>query len=221
MDFNSLYNVVTGPLVWVAFIVFIGGCVYRLKEMIDLVNKKERFIYSYMSLKYSLRTLAHWVVPFGTTNWRKRPVMTVLTFTFHFGLVVLPIFISAHVVLFNEAWGISWWTLPDAWADALTLVVIFCCVAFLLRRLALKEVKFVTTPSDYLILAIVAAPFITGFLADQQVDGYRAWLIVHILSGEIMLMVIPFTRLAHMVFSVFTRSYLGSEFGNVRHAIDW
>jgi hypothetical protein len=36
-----------------------------------------------------------------------------------------------------------------------------------------------------------------------------------------MLVAIPFTRLSHMLFSIFTRAYMGSEFGKVRHAQDW
>jgi len=46
-------------------------------------------------------------------------------------------------------------------------------------------------------------------------------LILHILSGEIMLMAIPFTRLSHMLFFWFTRAYMGCEFGLVRNARDW
>ena len=46
-------------------------------------------------------------------------------------------------------------------------------------------------------------------------------MIAHIVSGEIMLIAIPFTRLSHMIFSPLTRAYMGSEFGNVRHAKDW
>jgi hypothetical protein len=44
---------------------------------------------------------------------------------------------------------------------------------------------------------------------------------MHILSGEVMLAAIPFTRLSHMLFFPFTRGYMGSEFGGVRHAKDW
>ncbi len=221
MDFNTLYNFLSGPMVWVAFIVFIGGSIYRIWDLISLVNKKEKFIYSYMSWKYSLRSVMHWIIPFATTNWRKRPVMTIITFVFHFGLVIMPIFLSAHVILFNEAWNVSWWTLPEGIADAITLLVIFCCIAFLLRRLAIKEVNYLTTPSDYGILAIAAAPFITGFFAYHNFLNYNLWLLLHILSGEIMLMAIPFTRLTHMLFAILTRSFIGSEFGGVRHAKDW
>jgi nitrate reductase gamma subunit len=91
----------------------------------------------------------------------------------------------------------------------------------LIRRLTLPEVQFVTSASDYVILAIVAAPFVTGFIAYHQWINYQLFLILHILAGEIMLIAIPFTRLSHMIFSPFTRAYMGSEFGGVRHARDW
>ncbi len=220
-DFNGLYNFVSGPLLWITFIVFICGSIYKIYSLISLVNKKEKFIYTHISMKYSLRSIAHWLTPFATVNWRRHPIMTIVTFVFHLGLVIMPLFISAHVILFTKAWGISWWTLPNGFADAVTLVVIASGGIFLLRRLALKEVKYVTTPSDYLILAIACAPFFTGFLAYHQCGNYHFWLILHILSGEIMLMAIPFTRLAHMLYAVLTRAYIGSEFGKVRHARDW
>ena len=78
-----------------------------------------------------------------------------------------------------------------------------------------------TYASDYAILAIVAAPFITGLFAYYQWFGYQIFLILHILAGEIMLVAIPFTRLSHMLFAPLTRGYMGSEFGGVRHAKDW
>ena len=111
--------------------------------------------------------------------------------------------------------------LPDSVADVMTLVVIASCIFFLIRRLTSPEVKFVTSVSDYVILAIVAAPFITGFLAYHQWVGYQLIAILHILSGEIMLMAIPFTRLSHMLFSPLTRAYMGSEFGGIKNAKDW
>lgn len=220
-DFNGVYKFISGPMVWIAFMVFLGGVIYKLWEMFSLVNKKEKFIYSYMSLKYSLRSILHWIIPFATTNWRKRPLLTVVTFLFHLSLVFMPIFLSAHVLLFQNAWGIRWWMLPDAVSDALTVIVIIGSGFFLFRRMIKREVRYLTALSDYVVLAIAVAPFITGFLAYHQYLNYRFMLSIHILSGEIMLMAIPFSRLSHMIYSVFTRAYLGSEFGGVRHARDW
>ncbi len=75
---HSLYNFVSGPLVWVAFFIFIAGSLYRLIHLIVLVHKKERFIYTYMSWKYSLRSILHWLIPFATTNWRRHQEATIL-----------------------------------------------------------------------------------------------------------------------------------------------
>lgn len=219
--FDVIYNVVSGPLVWAAFVIFIGGSLYRLWKMFALINKKDRFIYTYMSLSYSLRSIGHWILPFGTTSWRMHPAMTVATFAFHICLILLPIFLTGHVVMIAFSWGASWPTLPAVLADVMTVIVIACCIFFLVRRIVQKEVKYLTTPSDFVLLLITVAPFITGFFAYHQWLDYRTWITLHILSGEIMLVAIPFTRLSHMLFAVFTRSYLASEFGGVRCAKDW
>jgi nitrate reductase gamma subunit len=62
---------------------------------------------------------------------------------------------------------------------------------------------------------------VTGFWAYHQFPAYRLMFILHMLSGEFVLAAIPFTRLSHMLYAVFTRGYIGSEFGAVRHARDW
>jgi nitrate reductase gamma subunit len=219
--YYSLYYLVSGPLVWVAFALFFGGIIYRLVSMARLARKKDIVVYEYMSPYYALRSILHWIVPFGSVNMRKRPVMTIVTFSFHLCLLALPIFLFAHVMLVKESWNVSWLTLPDGAADLMTLIVIGACAFFLIRRLVVPEAKFLTSPSDYLILAIVAAPFITGFWTYHQLIGFKAATILHILSGEIMLAAIPFTRLSHMIFFPFTRGYMGSEFGAIRHAQDW
>ena len=218
---HSLYNFVSGPLAWLAFIIFIGGSLYRLINLIILVNKKEKFIYSYLSLRYGLRSILRWSTPFATENMRRHPALTIVAFAFHICLILTPIFLLAHVTLVEESWNFSWWALPDGAAEIMTVIVIASCVFFLVRRLVSPEVKYVTSTSDYIILAIVAAPFITGILAYYQWFGYQIFLIFHILTGEILLVAIPFTRLSHMLFAPLTRAYMGSEFGGVRHAKDW
>ena len=218
---HDLYNFVRGPLAWIAFTIFIVGSLYRLVSLVVLTKKKDAVVFEYVNFGYTVRSIFHWLLPFGSVNSRKRPIFTMVTFAFHICLLAVPVFLLAHVLLWEESFNINWWTLPDAVADIMTLVVVGGCGYFLWRRLTQPEAKFVTSTSDYVILAIVAAPFITGFLAYHQWLGYRFWLILHILAGEIMLVSIPFTRLSHMFFFPMTRGYLGSEFGGVRHARDW
>ena len=63
--------------------------------------------------------------------------------------------------------------------------------------------------------------WVTGLLAFYQVFHYQTIVIIHMWTGAIFLAMVPFTRIAHMLFFPVTRAYMGSEFGKVRHARDW
>lgn len=218
---HTVYKIVSGPMLWITFGLFIGGSIYKLYQLYSLARHKENFIFSYWRFKYALRSLVHWGTPFATVNMRRHPVMTIVTFAFHICLLLLPVFALSHIVLWDEAWDLSWWALPNGAIDIMTLIVIAACIFFLIRRLTRPEVRYVTSTSDFVLLAIVAAPFITGFYCRYQWPGYDYVAIAHMICGEIMLVAIPFTRLSHMLVGVFTRGYMGSEFGGVRHARDW
>lgn len=218
---DELYRLATGPLAWAAFVVFVGGSLFRLIHLIALVHRQERFIYTYMSLKFSLRSIVHWLAPFATVNWRLHPWLTIVTFAFHICLLATPVFLLAHIVLWDEAWNVSWWALPDRLAVVMTLVVLGGCLFFFIRRRVTPEVAYVTSASDYVILALVAAPFATGLIAYFQWFDVRLFTLLHVLSGEAMLIAVPFTRISHMLFAPLTRAYMGSEFGGIRHARDW
>ncbi len=215
-----MYDLISRYLVWIAFAVFVIGMAYQFVNLY-IQAKREKAILPYMTWKHSIRSLLHWIVPFASRNMRIRYETTIVTFLFHLCLVLLPIFLTAHVVMFSFAWGPSWSTVSASAADWLTVLVLLTAVFFLLRRLMLPEVRFVTFPSDYLLLAIAAAPFVTGFIARHQWFDYETMVLIHIIAGAVMLIAIPFTRLSHMLFFPFTRAYMGSEFGAVRNARDW
>jgi nitrate reductase gamma subunit len=123
--------------------------------------------------------------------------------------------------MFEFAWGLKWGALSQVAGTYMTIIVVLASLFFLIRRLMMPEIQFVTYPSDYLLLAVAAAPFFTGLAANQQWFDYQTTVVVHMITGSVMLMVIPFTRLSHMLFFPFTRAYMGSEFGAVRNAKDW
>jgi hypothetical protein len=55
----------------------------------------------------------------------------------------------AHVILWDESFNISWWSLPEQIADILTVVVIAGCCYFLYRRLTDPTVKYLTSISVF------------------------------------------------------------------------
>lgn len=217
----TLYTLLTGPMAWIAFTVFFGGILFKLGTRARLAIQKDKVLYEYWSFPHAIRSILHWIVPFASLNSRSRPVLSMITFIFHLLIFIIPLFLFAHMTFINEAFNLSWWFLPDAVADSLTIVVIGACLFFLIRRLTQNDVRYLTNWSDYLILGMVAMPFISGFWAYHQWFAYPYMTLVHIFSGEVLLMAIPFTKLSHMFFFPFTRGYMGSEFGAVRFAKDW
>lgn len=218
---HQIYGFVVGPLAWIAFTVFIVGSIWKIYTMYRSAKTRDGQVLAYMNARYALRSIIHWSVPFWPVNSRRHPVMTVVTFLFHLSLLLTPIFLMAHVLLWDYYHGISFWSLPDGLADTLTVIVILACLFFAGRRLFLRQVRYVTSAMDWVVLLIVFLPFITGFLAFHQIGPYKIMIVLHIITGEIMLMAIPFTRLSHMLLAPFSRGYIGSEFGGVRHAKDW
>ena len=214
------YELVRGPFAWFALIVFILGSFYRISTLL-VRGKKENTLYPLKSVKDAARSILHGVIPFGSTYMRKQPVFTIITFVFHICVVFLPIFLLGHIVLWYESWKILWWSIPDVLADIMTVMVILSCLYFFIRRRVLAEVKMVSRPNDYILLIIILLPFLTGFLAYHQWGPYRPMLILHILTGEIFLICIPFSKMIHMLMFVFSRAYMGSEFGKVLGGREW
>jgi len=216
----DVYELVRGPFAWIAFVTFALGSLYRIIFLL-LTGKKEAVPNYSKSANDAARSILHGLLPFGSTYMRQQPLFTIVTFLFHICVVILPIFLLAHIVLWYESWEILCWSLPDMLADAMTLWVMLACLYFIVRRLFVPEVKQVSRPGDFVLLITILLIFLSGFLAYHQWGPYRPILILHVISSEILLMALPFSRLGHMLFFYFSRAYMGAEYGKILKARDW
>jgi len=215
-----MYEFIRGPLLWVAFIVFIAGLIYRVAALVNLSLKKDQVVYDHFSTSWALRSIFHWLLPLNRTV-AQYPVYSIVTYAFHILLLSVPIFLLAHSVLWYESWQISWWSLPEDVADYLSLLMLALILFLIIRRMVAPYARIVTTAADYLLLVVVALPFLTGYLAYHQWINYHLMVILHMLSGELMLILIPFTKLSHMLLFFFSRAHIGSEFGERRGTVTW
>jgi nitrate reductase gamma subunit len=139
--------------------------------------------------------------------------MTIVFFVFHIGVVAVPLFLLAHNLFLKEKLGFSFFTLHPPAADIMSWAVVIAAVVLLLRRLALPEVRILTTFQDYFILGATTAPFVTGLICRYEPVNYDFWLLVHIAAGEILLILIPFTKLSHAALWFCSRAQIGMDFG--------
>ena len=138
---------------------------------------------------------------------------------FHICLIVVPIWLSGHITLWEESrfeW--SWSAIPDGLADWMTLIFLAIALFFLLRRIISADIRLLSTFSDYFLICVTALPFMTGYFVTHGTLDSIAFLgenmqLIHMLSGELMLILIPFTKLSHFVLFFFSRGATGIEFG--------
>ena len=218
---NSIYQFLTGPALWTTFTIFLGGLIVRIVYLFRLSQKKDRVIYNHAAFGWGMKSIFFWLVPFGSASMRQQPAFTIMVFVFHATLLAVPLFLNAHNVLWDEAFGVSLWSIPDSWADILTLLLLGSALFLVIRRIVRREVRILTDPWDYVLLGLTVLPFLTGFLAYHQFGPYEMLLILHILCSEILLVLIPFTKLGHMVLFFFTRAFIGFEMGGRRGAKSW
>jgi len=218
---NHLYEFLSGPVLWAAFIIFVLGLALRLAFLIGLSRERDRVVYNHANLGWGLRSVVHWLMPWGSVAMRQQPVFTFAAFIFHLTLLGVPLFLQGHNMLLEEAFGFSLWSLPEAWAEGLSWLFLASGIFLAVRRLVRPEVRILTAVWDYVLLLLTMLPFITGLMAYRQWGPYEMMMVLHVLSGEVLLVLIPFSKLGHMVLFFFTRAFIGFEMGARRGAPSW
>ncbi len=217
----DLYAFLTGPALWFTFTVFLGGLAVRAAFLYGLSKERDRVFYDHMSGSWAARSILHWLVPWGSASMRNQPVFTLVCFVFHLCLLAVPIFLFAHNALWYEAFGVRIWSMSDRLADILTMVFLGALIFLLLRRLIRPEVRILTTAWDYTLLLLTGLPFLTGFLAYHQVGDYQTMMILHLVFAHLLLILIPFSKLGHLLLFFFSRAFIGVEMGGRRGARAW
>jgi nitrate reductase gamma subunit len=93
-------------------------------------------------------------------------------------------------------------------ADFLTLMTILCLLLLLGWRLFVGRVRAMSRAIDYFLLLLILLPFASGFLASHPSMNPFPWevmMLIHILSAEVLFVLVPFTKLAHVVLFAFDR----------------
>ena len=187
-----LYDLLTGPVMWATFILFAWGMVFKtisLARQASACRPGTAFI----------NPNARFPKVYKSSLPGRYPVTTLISIVFHLILLLLPLFIQGHNILLDTSWGISLPMLSRHFADNLTVIVLGCGFYFLFRRLLITRVRAISFFSDYLIIILVILPFLTGFIAYHRLLPYEAVLNAHIITGQLMLVAIPYTRLVHMI----------------------
>jgi Pyruvate/2-oxoacid:ferredoxin oxidoreductase delta subunit/nitrate reductase gamma subunit len=192
MDFDYF---VEGPLLQIVFYVFIIGVLFRIAFFFYSIircgkGKDFKSLFFLKNIALSFFPLHKVVI--------KRPVYVTLRYLFHACMIIVPIWFSGHIVLWEESRFEWYWTaIPDDWADWMTILLLLLAAYFLIRRIILSNIRTVSSISDYILIILAALPFLTGYLLTHGTLESMSFfennmLTIHILSGETFIIVAVF-----------------------------
>lgn len=153
------------------------------------------------SVPYSQLALATLKWLFPVTKLTNRFLFGITTLLFHVAVIIVPLFLAGHIVLWSRGLGLSWPAISNEAADLLTLAAIVTAVALVIQRLAARDTRALGRLQDYVMPLIVAAPFATGFLVmhpELSPLSHQAALLAHVMSANLLLVLIPITKLSHI-----------------------
>ena len=200
-------DIARGPLFRIALAITILGLGYRIVvAVVQIATAWRRATDRQLpGLDIAAATLG-WLVPIRLL--RSRPAYSVASFVFHLGVIVVPFFLAGHVALLAGILPRDWPTLSPSLADLLTLSCLAALAALVVGRLAVRPARKLSRTQDIVILAVLLLTLLFGYLAahpTQSPLSARTMLLLHILAGDLVLVLIPTTKIAHCVLYPFTQ----------------
>lgn len=200
---------VRGPGLNLAIGIFLLGVVWRLLEIYSLGRKPDLSVPRSVAGASGLHTVLRRSLP-PPGMLKRSPLSYIGGYTFHIGLAVIVFLFAPHILLIEDLTGLSWPALPSPLIDLVTVVTLAAMLLVLVDRLAKPVKRYLSTFQDYFSWTVTFLPVLTGYLAVKHLWlPYTNLLALHILSVEILLVVLPFTKLFH-TFTLFgSRWYNG------------
>jgi len=204
---ESWIELARGPLFRISLAILVFGLIYRLSVVtVQVVAAWIRAGDRQLPGKAIAAATLGWLFP--KRLLRSRPLYSIASFSFHIGIVVVPLFLVGHVALLGGYLPRWWPTLPPIVADVATLVCIVALASLIIGRLSSSTARELSKKRDFAILTVLLLLVLSGFLASHPVFspfGARTLLLAHLLLGNLVLVMIPVTKIVHCVIYPFAQ----------------
>lgn len=201
MTIDAWIELARGPLFRIALAICVLGLLYRIGVVLAQIGAAWR--------RAGDRRLPLADIATATLGWifprrllHQRPAYSIASLVFHFGVIVVPLFLAGHVALagrFAPAW---WPTLGATTADALTVAAFLALALLLGGRVVIRAARQLTRGQDVLVLLLLLLTVGFGLLAAHPTlspFAGRSMVLLHILLGDLILVLIPLTKITHCV----------------------
>lgn len=196
-----------GPLFWTALAFMILGLLRHLGLTVwEGAQAYRRAGDKVFPVGKLVETTFKWLIPVG--RLKNRALFSLTTVLFHIGVILVPLFLAGHIKLWREGVGLSWPALPNGVSTTLTWIVIAAAVAVVIQRVGARDSRALSRFQDYALPLFIAVPFLSGFLVMHPASNPFSRdpvFLVHVLSADLLIFLVPLTKLSHMIFLPFTQ----------------
>lgn len=200
---------VRGPGLSLALALCLFGIVLRLFEIQALGRKTDLAPARPVTPGSGWRTIFSRSLP-PSGMLKRAPLTYIGGYVFHIGLAIAVFCFVPHIELMRGILGIRWPGLPNLFVDAATVAAILAMIAVLAGRLTDPVKRFLSGTGDWLAWGLTFVPLVSGYAAYHHLfENYTLTLALHILSVELLLALLPFTKLFHVVSLFMARWYNG------------
>lgn len=202
-----------GPGLAFALAVGLFGIVLRIVEIQALGRKPDLAKPRDVTPGSSWRTILSRSLP-PPGMMRRAPLTYLGGYVFHIGLAIAVFGFAPHIELIKAISGMRWPGLPNLFVDLATIAAITAMIAVLIGRLADPVKRLLSGFGDWMAWTLTFVPLVTGYAAfHHMLEQYTLLLAIHVLSVDLLLALLPFTKLFHVASLFMSRWYNGDIAG--------
>ncbi len=191
-----------GPLFRLTFgLMVLGSARIFILTLLGIIETHRASEDKIIPWKVLIKHTVTWLIPIGRL-WKKRPAYSVISVLFHIGLIIVPLFLAAHVLLWERSVGFAWFTIPQNLANILTILTIVTGLMLFFGRVFHHGARYLSRFQDYIWPPLIVIPFLTGMICSNapiSPKTYQFLMLIHIYSADLIIVSIPFTKVAHCV----------------------
>jgi len=206
----GLLEFARGPALWFSLLVLVFGCAWRLLAILRLGTRPD------LSEPRSDRRFAgalrgifgHMV---ARKEFRGGKMGALLGYVYHLGLAAVVFGYLPHILFFERLTGLAWPALPEPLVYLAAGATIIALLVVLFERLGNPVLRLLSGFDDYFSWFVVFLPVLTGMGAlGGGAALYPRPVAIHLLSVELLLVWLPFGKLAHAFLVFLSRGTTGA-----------
>jgi nitrate reductase gamma subunit len=217
MTATDLLEFARGPALWFSLLVCAAGSAWRIIAIFRLGTRPD-LAEPRRSRRFAGALRGIFARMVQRKEFRRGGKLGAFNgYLYHLGLAAIVFGYLPHILFVERLTGLAWPPLPEALVYLAVGVTFVALLLVLAERLTHPVMRLISSFDDYFSWCVVFLPLVTGMAAlnispfqPAATPLYPLPLAIHLLSVELLLLWLPFGKLAHSFLVFISRGVTGA-----------